>query len=92
MLCSIGSAGSARLSASLGQYAFERMQAREHYFRLNVRVTDATATSVSLNTARRSETSTLVWTAGFGTNPPCYVRSICHATNAVLRPWNGRLP
>ena len=57
------------LSASLGQYAFERMQARGITFRLNVRVTDATATSVSLNNGEAIETSTLVWTAGSAPNP-----------------------
>jgi NADH:ubiquinone reductase (H+-translocating) len=57
------------LTASLGQYAFERMQARGIAFKLNSRVTDATATSVSLNNGEEIETSTLVWTAGSAPNP-----------------------
>jgi NADH dehydrogenase len=57
------------LSSSLAQYALERMRARGVTFKLNVRVADATPTSVQLDSGETIETATLVWTAGTAPNP-----------------------
>ncbi|MGA8876593.1 MAG: NAD(P)/FAD-dependent oxidoreductase [Candidatus Korobacteraceae bacterium] len=56
------------LSESLGRYAQSRMEARGVEFRLNTRLTDASAGAVVLSDGEiRAET--LVWTAGTAPNP-----------------------
>ena len=57
------------LSSSLAEYALQRMRARGVTFKLNARVTDATATSVQLDSGEAIATATLVWTAGTAPNP-----------------------
>lgn len=57
------------LSASLGRYALERMSARGVTFKLNVRVRDATETSVQLDNGETIATATLLWTAGSAPHP-----------------------
>lgn len=52
------------LSAELGEYARERLEARGITFRLGVRAAGATAQDVELTDGERIPTRTFVWTAG----------------------------
>ncbi len=73
------------LSSSLAQYALNRMRARGVTFKLNVRVRDATAASVELDSGETIATATLVWTAG--TTPHPLLRALglpCDKRGAVL--------
>src|SRR5271156_1096628 len=56
------------LSASLGHYAQEKMEARGVTFRLNTRLTDVNPGVVSVSNGE-IHAQTLVWTAGTGPNP-----------------------
>ncbi len=57
------------LSESLAAYALERMRARGVTFRLKVRVKDASATDVQLDSGERIATRALIWTAGTAPHP-----------------------
>lgn len=57
------------LSEPLGKYALERLKERGITFKLGVRVADARAGAVILNTKEEILTDTLVWTAGTTPNP-----------------------
>ena len=73
------------LSASLAQYALERMRARGVTFKLSVRVRDATATSVELDSGETIATATLVWTAGTTPSPLLHALDLsCDKRGAAL--------
>jgi NADH:ubiquinone reductase (H+-translocating) len=57
------------LSESLANYAMQRMRERGVTFKLNSRVADARAGSISLSPAEEVSTETFVWTAGSIPNP-----------------------
>jgi NADH dehydrogenase len=57
------------LSQSLADYAMERMRERGVTFKLNTRVVDARAGSISLSPSEEIATETFVWTAGATPNP-----------------------
>jgi len=57
------------LSESLANYAMQRMRERGVTFKLNTRVADARAGSISLSPAEEVPTETFVWTAGAIPNP-----------------------
>lgn len=72
------------LSAELGDYAQERLEARGIEFRLGMRVTAAEADEVLLSDGSRIATDTFVWTAG--TRPSPFVDRLEgeHARNGAL--------
>jgi len=73
------------LSSSLARYALERMQARGVTFKLNVRVADATSSTVHLDSGETIATETLVWTAGTAPNPLLRTLDLrCDKRGAVL--------
>lgn len=72
------------LSAELGDYALERLQARGIEFRLGVRVTAATAHDVTLSDGDRIGTRTFVWTAGTRPDPLISTVAGTHARNGAL--------
>ncbi len=72
------------LSAELGAYALERLQARGIEFRLGVRVTAATAHDVALSDGDRIATRTFVWTAGTRPSPLISTVAGTHAHNGAL--------
>lgn len=73
------------LSSSLAGYALERMRARGVTFKLGVRVTGATPTSVHLDSGETIATETLVWTAGTAPNPLLRTLDLqCDKRGAVL--------
>lgn len=57
------------LSESLADYAMQRMQERGVTFKLNARVTDAEAGSVTLSSGETIGTETFIWTAGAAPSP-----------------------
>jgi NADH:ubiquinone reductase (H+-translocating) len=57
------------LSESLADYAMQRMQERGVTFKLNARVTDAEAGSVTLSSGETIATETFIWTAGAAPSP-----------------------
>lgn len=72
------------LSAELGDYARERLEARGIEFRLGVRVTGADVDAVVLSDGSRIATGTFVWTAGTRASPFVARLDGEHARNGAL--------
>jgi NADH dehydrogenase FAD-containing subunit len=72
------------LSADMGAYALQRLQARGIEFRLGVRVAAATAEDVQLSDGDRIATRTFVWTAGNRPGPLVANLGGAHAGNGAL--------
>ncbi|GCE15866.1 NAD(P)/FAD-dependent oxidoreductase [Tengunoibacter tsumagoiensis] len=72
------------LSASLAQYALERMQNRGVTFKLNTRVLDADSNLVRLNPSEELPSATLIWTAGVRPHPLVEKLSLEHNSRGAI--------